>query len=147
MMKYLIYSDGGSRGNPGPASCGFVILSEPGHRYFVKSGEYLGKLTNNQAEYWGVIRSLEWLLENQHRLSVAAADIEIRLDSALLVNQLRGIFKIKSSGLQQLAIRVKNLEGKFKVPVTYVHVPREKNQDADRLVNIALDRELKPRSI
>lgn len=147
MMKYLIYSDGGSRGNPGPASCGFVILSEPDHRYLVKSGEYLGKLTNNQAEYWGVIRSLEWLLENKRQPPVASADIEVRLDSALLVNQLRGIFKIKSSGLQQLVIRVKNLERKFKAPVTYVHVPREKNQDADRLVNIALDRELKPRSI
>lgn len=146
MMKYLIYSDGGSRGNPGPASCGFVILSEPDHRPLVKSGEYLGTLTNNQAEYWGVIRSLEWLLENQHRFSVAA-NIEMRLDSALLVNQLRGNFKIKSSGLQQLVIRIKNLEKKFKAPVTYVHVPREENQGADRLVNIALDRELKPRSI
>lgn len=141
-MKYIIYSDGGARGNPGPAAFGFVIYSDLGFKKLTEQGACLGELTNNQAEYWGVIRAFEWFQKHKSALPVIPTSIEVRLDSNLLVNQLAGTFKIKSPGLRQLVIQAKGLEKNIGIPIVYIHVPREHNKDADRLVNQALDQKI-----
>lgn len=146
-MKYIIYSDGGSRGNPGPAAFGFLVFSEENGERLAESGGYLGTLTNNQAEYQGVIHAFQWMRDHRNQVVASPKSLEVRLDSELLVNQLSGVYKIKSPGLQQLVIQVKNLEKTIGVPTTYKYVPREMNADADRLVNKALDEEMKPSRI
>ena len=136
-MKYVIYSDGGARGNPGPAAYGFLIRDE-NLQTLAETGEYLGRLTNNQAEYEGVIHAFKWVWGHRNLFAIGT-DIEVRLDSDLLVNQLKGAYKIKSPGLKKLSLIAKDLEKTIGIPIHYVHVPREKNKDADRLVNRALD--------
>ena len=113
----------------------------------MEEGEYLGHLTNNQAEYEGVIHALTWVHNHQKEFFTDAAEIEIRLDSDLLVNQLKGLFKIKSPGLQDLVVQAKRLERTIGIPVHYIHIPREKNKEADRLVNKALDQQMKQNRI
>lgn len=135
-MKYIIYTDGGARGNPGPAAAGIVVQDED-HQVVHQDGICLGVLTNNQAEYRAVIHALEWV--KSHGNLSATIDIEFYLDSDLLVNQLEGRYRIKSPQLKQLAMTVKMLELKIGVVPRYRHVPRELNQAADRLVNRALD--------
>lgn len=136
-MEYVIYTDGGARGNPGPAACGFVVFKEGLKPALVKKGVYLGTLTNNQAEYWGVLHALQWFCP--HKQELGATSLEFRLDSELLVNQLRGTYKVKSPILRDLVMQVKRLERDARVPIIYNHVPREQNKEADRLVNQALD--------
>lgn len=129
--KLIIYSDGGARGNPGPAGIGVVIFDEQGKA--VKGvREFLGEKTNNEAEYEGVIRGL------REAAALGAEVIEFRLDSELVQRQLNGIYKIKTPHIQELFLRVRNLETKFK-KVVYQHVPREQNSEADKLVNKAID--------
>ena len=129
-MKILIYTDGGSRGNPGPAAAGFVVDGKA-------KGVYLGETTNNVAEYTAIQLSLE---EARRQLgdSAAKTDIEVRMDSQLAQRQLIGRYKIKNAGLKPIAERVKLLTAFFK-SVEFVHVPREENKDADAAVNRALD--------
>lgn len=132
MSKLFIYCDGGARGNPGPAATGFVVKNSAG-QILVQKGQYIGKATNNVAEYRAVIAALEWIADHP-------SSINFFLDSKLVVNQLKGLFKIKNKTLQSLVITIKKLERKLSAPVVYFYIPREKNKAADSLVNDALDK-------
>jgi len=126
-----LYADGGSRGNPGPSASGFVVLDEL-NRLLHADNRYLGLTTNNQAEYHALIQGLEWCLQ-QHIPAV-----HVYLDSLLVVNQIKGIFKVKNRDLWSLYESAKELSGKFK-KFSITHVPRELNKLADGEVNKALD--------
>lgn len=129
--KVIIYSDGGSRGNPGPSAAAFVIMSE--HQDIIdKGGAYIGITTNNQAEYQGVRLGLE------RAVQLGISSVEFRIDSMLVVNQLRGLYKIKNRELWPINERIVGLITQFE-RVSFTHVPREHNQQADSLVNTLLD--------
>lgn len=129
--KLIAYSDGGSRGNPGPSASGFVIMNE--HEDVLhQGGMYLGITTNNQAEYHGIRLGLEKALE------MKAKEVDFRMDSLLAVNQLNGIYKIKNRELWPIYERIKELAKEFD-KVTFTHVRREFNQLADGMVNKILD--------
>ena len=127
----IIYSDGGSRGNPGPSASGFVVMNER-EEVLHQGGMYLGITTNNQAEYHGVRLGLEKALE------MGAQTIDFRMDSLLVVNQLNGIYKIKNRELWPIHERIKELVTHFE-KVTFSHVHREFNQLADGMVNKILN--------
>lgn len=131
MKKLVIYTDGGARGNPGPAAIGVVF---PDKHY----GEQIGKATNNVAEYTAVVFALKKAKALLGGDAAEKTDVEIRSDSELVVNQLNGAYKVKEEDLKMLFIDVWNLKQEFK-SVSFVHVPREKNKEADSLVNRALD--------
>lgn len=131
-----INTDGGSRGNPGPAACGVVIRQNG--EIVEKLSKYLGIVTNNQAEYEGVILALEYLTDNKEKYQEVNR-IKFVLDSELVVRQLSGIYKIKHPNIQDLANRVRTLVKESGKMVTYNHVLREQNKDADFLVNQKLD--------
>lgn len=127
----IIYADGGSRGNPGPSASGFVVMNDREHVVH-EGGMYLGITTNNQAEYQGVRLALEKALE------MGVRSVDFRLDSLLVVNQMNGIYKIKSRDLWPINERIRELVTKFD-KVTFTHVRREFNQLADGMVNKILD--------
>lgn len=129
--KVVIYSDGGSRGNPGPSASGFVI-KDTQDRLIFEGGKYLGITTNNQAEYQAVKLALEKALE------VGATHVQFRLDSQLVVNQLNGTFDIKNRDLWPIHSAIKQLLPRFK-QISFVHVGREYNTEADGMVNKILD--------
>ncbi len=128
-----LFSDGGSRGNPGPSASGFVLLDEH-DTVILKSGVYLGITTNNQAEY----QSLKFGLEQARKLG--AQEVEVYMDSLLVINQMKGVFKVKNRDLWPIHEAIKELAKSFK-SVTYAHVPRELNKLADAEVNQTLDAE------
>lgn len=129
-----IFTDGGSRGNPGPAAYGFVIKKDG---QIIKKGfGTLGTATNNFAEYSAVIEALKFLKENYDK-----QDHDFFLDSLLVVSQLNGKYKIKNPDIRSFIVEIRSLESSFK-NVTYSHIPREKNKEADALVNLALDSSL-----
>lgn len=127
----ILYSDGGSRGNPGPSAAGFVIMNER-ENVLHEGGMYLGITTNNQAEYHGVRLGLE----KAHKMG--AKTVDIRMDSLLVVNQMNGLYKIRNRDLWPINERIKELAGQFE-KVTFTHVRREFNQLADGMVNKILD--------
>lgn len=127
-----IFTDGGARGNPGPAAIGVYILGEDG-KEILKMGKKIGETTNNVAEYTAVITALKWLIENSNLKRLE--QIIFFLDSSLVVNQLSGKFKIKERHLKDLVITIKNLEKVFFGKITYLQVTREKNVIADKIVN------------
>jgi ribonuclease HI len=129
-----LFSDGGSRGNPGPSASGFVLL-DMNDKILVDQGVYLGVTTNNQAEYTALKLGLEAALK------LGASEVDCYLDSLLVVNQMRGIFKIKNRDLWPVHDSIKDLVVKFK-KVRFTHVPREHNKMADAAVNRALDEHL-----
>ncbi len=131
VLHAIIYSDGGSRGNPGHSASGFVIMNER-HEVVQQGGVYLGITTNNLAEYHGVRVGLEKALE------MGVRTIDFRIDSLLVVNQLNGIYQIKNRELWPVNERVKELVTKFD-RVTFTHVKREFNQLADGMVNKILN--------
>lgn len=126
-----VYSDGGSRGNPGPSAAGFVILDQ-NENVIDQGGVFLGVTTNNQAEYHGVQLGLE------HALAMGARFVEFNIDSMLVVNQMNGIYKIKNRELWPIHERIRDLSSKFD-KVSFTHVPRELNRLADGMVNKILD--------
>lgn len=137
-QKLIIYTDGGSRGNPGPSAFGVVIQDENG-RVIREYGEYLGdRHTNNEAEYQAVISALKKLKQMLGKKNLKEIPIEFRTDSELLVNQLNGKYKVEGETIIPLFIKIWNLKIDFG-PLVFIHVPRGKNQEADRLVNSALD--------
>lgn len=136
-MKLIIYTDGASRGNPGPAAYGFVIFSEKGEKIY-SLGKYIGINTNNFAEYSAVVEALRYLSKQKDRQRFK---LEFFMDSRLVVEQLSGRFKVKSSTLKLLVGEAKALVLNFK-SVTFTHIPREKNYLADALANKALDSRL-----
>ena len=136
--SYTIYCDGGARGNPGPAAYGFVIYDEHGSKIY-EEGRVIGNATNNVAEYTGVVAALKWFAtKNQEPRS----KIQIFLDSKLVAEQLSGRWKIKNENLRNLFFTIKELEQKIGAIFSYSNLPREQNQEADRLVNLALDGKL-----
>lgn len=136
--KFLIHTDGGARGNPGPAAIGVVI--EGGSVSKKEYGEYLGEATNNEAEYKAVIFALKKLKQLVGNTEAKGVDVEVVLDSELIERQLKGEYKIKEKNLQNYFVEVWNLKSDFGL-VNFRHVRREKNADADRIVNQVLDRE------
>lgn len=126
-----IYSDGGSRGNPGPSAAGFVIVNGD-NEAVAQGGEYLGVTTNSQAEYHGVRIGLEKALEMGYK------QVDFKIDSMLVVNQMNGVYKIKNRELWPINERIRELVAKFN-RVRFSHVRREFNQLADGMVNRTLD--------
>lgn len=135
-FKIIINADGGSRGNPGPSAIGVVIRSESKEK---KYGEFLGTRTNNEAEYEAVVFALKKTRQLFGKDKTKKAEVEVFLDSELVVNQLNAEYKIEEEKLFPLFIKVWNLKMDFG-KVIFFSVPREKNREADRLVNQALDK-------
>jgi len=129
--KLIIYTDGGARGNPGPAGIGAVIYNE-NKKKLAEISEYIGTATNNQAEYRAVIAGIEKARE------VGALELQFYLDSELAVKQLNREYKVKNKGLAPLFVKVYNASLDFK-KVTFTHIRRELNREADRLANKAMD--------
>lgn len=128
-MKAVVHTDGGARGNPGPAAIGIVIRVEGREPLYV--GEAIGDATNNVAEYRALIRGL------QEAKSLGVTELECRLDSELVVKQLHREYKVRERGLASLFIQVWNLAQGFR-SVRFLAIPRSENREADRLVNKAL---------
>ena len=133
-MKLTIHTDGGARGNPGPAAIGVVIDG------VASFGKKIGETTNNVAEYTAIIEALRYLRDEQGKmLEDKDKYIQFFLDSLLVVNQLKGLFKVKDARLRELLMSIRVLEGEIGGTITYAHVPREQNKEADLEVNKALD--------
>ena len=130
-MKLITYSDGGSRGNPGPACGGAVVKSADGV-VLETHARFLGRATNNVAEYTGIILAIEAAKR------LGATEVEMRMDSELAVKQLNGQYRVKNPDLAKLFLKVKNLATGFK-KVSFKHVRREQNTEADAAVNACLD--------
>jgi ribonuclease HI len=130
-MKLTVFADGGSRGNPGPAASGAVVIDERGS-VVREIGTFLGVTTNNVAEWTGLITGLEAALE------LGATEIVIRLDSELVVKQLKGVYRVKHPNMIPLHAKAKALLRKF-THVDIAHVPRKMNAAADAVVNATLD--------
>ncbi|MFH1656572.1 MAG: ribonuclease HI family protein [Candidatus Nealsonbacteria bacterium] len=146
MKKIIIYTDGGSRGNPGKAGVGVVVCNEKGQS-IDKYSEYLGdNLTNNEAEYNGVIFALKKFKSSFGKKLAIGTEIEIRSDSELMVKQLNGEYKILDSKIQPLFLDVWNLKFDFG-KVIFKHITRDKNTEADRLVNEVLDEKSKSQKL
>lgn len=146
-MKYIVHTDGGARGNPGPSAVGVVIESyidadDSGNRQGMTKeiagfGKKIADGTNNVAEYMAVIEALTFFRDTI--LREEGSTIDFYLDSTLVVNQLNGIYKVKESHLRGLLMSVRSLEAEVGGIITYRAVPREQNKRADFFVNQALD--------
>ena len=137
MKKVICYTDGGSRGNPGPAAIGVYITDESGVM-IEEMAETIGNSTNNFAEYQAVLVGLQTVKALLGDASVTT-DVEIRLDSELVKKQLNAEYQIKEPGFVPLFIEIHNMRVASFPKLTFTHIPREENTEADRLVNEALD--------
>jgi ribonuclease HI len=135
-MHYVIHTDGGARGNPGPAAFGVTV--ECNDKIVTEFGKKIGETTNNVAEYSAVIAALIWI-KNNIPLNQEDNAYDFFLDSTLVVNQINGLFKIKDNKLRALLVQVRILEEEIKGALNYHIVRREQNTGADRMVNQALD--------
>lgn len=134
----VVYTDGGSRGNPGNAATGVVI--QVNNVPLFESGEYLGVTTNNVAEYTAVIRALDWLIENKGTLPHSSGEsIQFKLDSQLVVEQLSGRYAVKQPHILELVRKVQQRLVSLEIPAKFQYIPRKENARADALVNQALD--------
>lgn len=134
--KHLItFTDGGARGNPGPAALGVVVKA--GDKVLTAFGEYLGETTNNQAEYRALLRAMETVLE------LGGEEVDCYLDSELVVKQMKGIYRMKNADLAPIYLKIWNIVHKLK-RVSFHHIPRERNKEADLQVNLAIDHKLYP---
>lgn len=134
MNKLIIYTDGGARGNPGPGGIGAVIYDED-RKKIAEISEFLGHSTNNQAEYKAVIAAMKKAKE------LKAEFLEFYLDSELVVKQLKREYKVKNPDLAPLFLQIYNLGMSFK-KISFHHIPRERNKEADALANEAMDRRI-----
>ncbi len=132
-MSARLFTDGGARGNPGPAAYAYVLEGEDG-TVLAAHGETIGVATNNVAEYGGLVAGLEKAVE------LGLSELEVRSDSELMVKQMRGEYRVKNEALRELSLRAGRLARQLG-KVEYRHVRREQNELADRLVNEALDGE------
>ena len=130
-MRVTLYADGAARGNPGPAGSGALLVGPDGSR-IAEVATPLGHATNNVAEYNGLISGLE---EARRR---GIDEVDVRMDSLLVVRQMQGLWKIKHPGLRPLALRAGALLAQFRER-TIEHIPREQNGEADKLANRAID--------
>ena len=133
--KVIAYTDGGARGNPGPAALGVVIKYSGSKKEY---GEYIGETTNNVAEYSAIVFALKKIKQLFGKGEAKKLEVEIRADSELAVRQLSGVYKIENGELQKLFMEIWNLKLDFK-HVMFTHVPRAQNVGADQMVNLALD--------
>ncbi|MBI2628086.1 MAG: ribonuclease HI family protein [Candidatus Niyogibacteria bacterium] len=140
--KIFIFTDGGSRGNPGPAALGVAIQDE-NENLIKEYGEFLGKKTNNEAEYEAVIFALKKTKHLFGKKKIKEIEVTIKTDSELLARQLNGEYKIENANLQLLFMKIWNLKIDFGA-VNFQHVAREKNKRADRLANEILDKKTLP---
>jgi ribonuclease HI len=141
-MQLIIHTDGGARGNPGPAGIGFTVeeSSQNGNlKTIYEKGKVIGETTNNVAEYQAVKEALKYL-KSIPEILVKTEQINFRLDSTLVVNQLNGLFKVKDAKLRVFITDIRILESEIQKEITYKYIPREQNRQADFLVNQALDR-------
>lgn len=138
MSHFTIHADGGSRGNPGPAGAGAMIRDHLGNSVASVS-QFLGTKTNNFAEYEAVILAFETLAKLVGVGKVNATDVEVKMDSELVVKQMKGIYKVKHPTMKAQFARLVGAKSAFK-DVTFSHVPRAQNSDADALANEAMDR-------
>lgn len=145
-MKYIIHTDGGARGNPGPAAVGVVIEKaadpqmESRMQKITEFGKKIGETTNNTAEYVAVIEALKYCVAHAEELDLGKnVTLDFYLDSTLVVNQLNGLYKVKQAHLRELLTSVRFLEAEAGANVKYIAVPREQNRRADSFVNQALD--------
>ena len=131
-MQALIHIDGGARGNPGPAAAGVCITTPDGSEALHEAGYWLGELTNNEAEYQGLLHALKAAAE------LGFESIHIRSDSELMVKQINGEYKVKAANLQPLFTTARGRLERFP-KWSIEHVRREKNKRADKLANMAMD--------
>lgn len=132
MAKNLyVFTDGGAKGNPGPAAIGFLVKDNFG-KILVKNGKSIGYATNNVAEYQAVVEALRWIITN---IKEQPLIVNFYIDSSLVVNQLNGDFKVKNKNLKNLVIEIKNLEKKINGKIFYHYIPREKNKQVHFLVH------------
>lgn len=129
-MLLTIFSDGGSRGNPGHSGIGVVIKKEGEN--IAKISKYIGETTNNQAEYQAVLAGLK------KAISLGGTEILCYLDSELIVKQMNGEYKVKNPGLIPLFLEINKLRSQFK-QIKFTHIKRELNKEADKLANLAMD--------
>lgn len=137
MNNISIFTDGGARGNPGPAAIGVYIVDDKGNK-LAAIGKRIGEATNNTAEYKAVLAALSWLFENKQNLE-KNAKITFFLDSQLVCSQIKGIFKAKAESIRELVFTVREKQAQLGLPLEWNHIAREKNKKADELVNLALD--------
>ena len=130
-MKARLHTDGGARGNPGPAAYGYVLEADDG-TVLAAHGEHIGTATNNVAEYSGLVAGLRKALE------LHVPEVEVVSDSELMVKQMRGEYRVKNEALRELSVEASRLAHQLG-NVEYRHVKRAHNEEADRLVNEALD--------
>lgn len=133
-MKLIVEADGGSRGNPGPAGYGALVCDAESGELLAECSEGIGVATNNVAEYQGLIAGLRASIE----LGGASAQVEVRMDSKLVVEQMSGRWKVKHPAMRTLALEAGRLVGQLG-SVRYTWIPRERNKRADRLANEAMD--------
>lgn len=136
--KITLFTDGGARGNPGPAGVGVVIVSGEG-KILKEESKFLGKATNNFAEYEAVIVGLQALKKLFGGNKLKELDIEVKLDSQLIARQLSGEYQIKEESLFGQFIKVHNMQVKDFPKIKFSYIPREQNKEADRLANEAMD--------
>jgi ribonuclease HI len=135
MRNLVIYTDGGARGNPGPAGVGVIFYDGKGEK-IKEMAEFIGNKTNNQAEYNGLILALREAIKLKPR------NVEVYLDSELVVNQINGEYRVKNKDLKILFEEAKRLADKFE-SIFFHHTLREGNKEADKLVNQVIDRKIK----
>ncbi|OGG04109.1 hypothetical protein A2Z33_03015 [Candidatus Gottesmanbacteria bacterium RBG_16_52_11] len=147
-FTFRIHTDGGARGNPGPAAIGVIISgsgsqTNPGLQVRVRHSAFIGETTNNVAEYTAVREALYRFKEilSEKKLDPESVRVVFFLDSTLVVNQLNGTFKVKDPVLRELLFSIRTLEEGVG-GISYTYVPRESNREADQLVNLALDKAL-----
>ncbi len=133
-----IFTDGGSRGNPGPSAVGVYAIDSSGNILF-QLGKRLGRATNNIAEYTAVLEALTWLSSYGSSQKIS---VNFYLDSQLVVSQINGLWKVKNPELLALLYKIREKEAGIKAEIRYNHVPREQNKQADKLVNMALDNKI-----
>jgi ribonuclease HI len=136
MFKLKVFTDGGSKGNPGPASIGGVFYI--GSKKIFQFNQSIGIATNNDAEYQALIYALEEIKKQKEKFinDFKVEKIEFYSDSRLLVNQINGFFKLKNGKIKEYILKIRMLEQEINLPISYYQIPREKNKEADRLVNI-----------
>ena len=132
-MRFFLFTDGASRGNPGPAGAGVLLKDEKG-QVLMEASQFLGRMTNNEAEYRALLFGL-----TKAAAEVQGKTLVVLMDSELVISQLRGIYRMKAAHLRELLVEVKIKEQEFG-EVIYKLIPREKNFHADALANEALDK-------
>lgn len=138
--KILVFTDGGARGNPGPAALGVFITDEKGNQ-LAAIAKQVGEATNNIAEYMAILEAFNWLVDHKKEFH---KDLKIYfyVDSLLAYSQITGVYKIKNAKLRELIFEIRVKEASLGNKVYYQHIRRELNKKADALVNLALDNNL-----